>query len=105
MANFKKSKNLLQQRDEYARYFDNLKGVDFSSDQTEVSDSRFAYLVNMYRDYKSGQGGAVETIPGFREVGFWNAPIYGIFVGDGNIFANIKEMYSKVFGMFTMKKK
>ena len=23
----------------------------------------------------------------------------------GNIFANIKEMYSKVFGMFTMKKK
>ena len=89
MSNFKKSKNLLQQRDEYARYFDNLKGVDFSSDQTEVSDSRFAYLVNMYRDYKSGQGGAVETIPGFREVGFWNNPIYGIFVGDGNIFAHI----------------
>lgn len=68
MATLKTAKNLLQNRDEYARYFTNFRGVDFSSDHTEVSDQRFAYLVNMWRDYKSGEGGAVETIPGYRRV-------------------------------------
>ena len=78
MASFKNKKNLLQTRDEYARYFDNLRGVDFSSDQNDVDDSRLAYLVNMYRDYKSGQGGAIETIPGFREIYNFESGINGI---------------------------
>ena len=89
MASFKNSKNLLQQSGEYARYFDNLRGVDFSSDQTEVLDSRFAYLVNMYRDYKSGQGGCVETIPGFRLIRDFGAHINGIHIGNNNIFVHI----------------
>lgn len=89
MANFKSKKNLLQQRGEYARYFDQLRGVDFSSDHNDVEDSRFAYLVNMYRDYQSGQGGAVETIPGFRnEVGY-NKNINGIHVGYNKIFIHV----------------
>lgn len=86
MASFKNKKNLLQQRGEYARYFDRLRGVDFSSDHNDVEDSRFAYLVNMYRDYKSGQGGAVETIPGFRSVKYYGTHINGIHVGYDKIF-------------------
>lgn len=86
MASFKNKKNLLQGRDEYARYFDNLRGVDFSSDQNDVADNRFAYLVNMYRDYKSGQGGAIETIPGFRKIIEGDVPINGIHVGDRHVY-------------------
>lgn len=50
----------------YSKYYGDFRGVDFSSDHTQVADQRLAYAVNMYRDYKSGQGGALETIPGFR---------------------------------------
>lgn len=86
MASFKNKKNLLQQRGEYARYFDRLRGVDFSSDHNDVEDSRFAYLVNMYRDYQSGQGGAVETIPGFRTLKRSLGTINGIHVGNNQIY-------------------
>ncbi len=62
------AKNLVKSKDEYTRYFGTFAGVDFSSDHTEVSDSRFAFLKNMYKDYQSGQGQAIETIPGFRRI-------------------------------------
>lgn len=52
----------------YSKLYDNLRGVDFSSDHTRVADNRFAYLCNMYKDYKSAQGNGVETIPGYREL-------------------------------------
>lgn len=65
MAN-KTAKNLLTSRDVYNRYYGEFRGVDLSSDHTRVSDDRFAYLVNMYKDYGSGQGKAVETIAGYR---------------------------------------
>ena len=89
MASFKNSKNLLSQKSEYARYFDNLRGVDFSSDQNDVADSRLAYLVNMYRDYKSGQGGAIETIPGFRAIRDFGGQINGIHIGNNKVFLHI----------------
>lgn len=57
---------LLNQNDEKSRYYGDFRGVDFSSDHTKVHDSRLAYCVNMYRDYQSGQGQALETVPGFR---------------------------------------
>ena len=74
----KTAKNLLSSRDSYNRYFGNFRGVDFSNDHTNVDDSRFAYAVNMYRDYQSGQGVAIETIPGFRVLKHYSEPIYGI---------------------------
>ncbi len=89
MASFKNKKNLLQQRGEYARYFDRLRGVDFSSDHNDVEDSRFAYLVNMYRDYQSGQGGAVETIPGFRALREGFSQFNGIHIGNGDVFFHL----------------
>lgn len=60
------SNNLLGNKTVYNRYFGDFRGVDFSSDHTQVNDARLSYLVNMYRDYRSGQGKALETIPGFR---------------------------------------
>lgn len=60
------AKNFLTRSDVYNRYYGDFRGVDFSSDHTQVSDNRFAYLVNMYKDYGSGQGKAIETIPGYR---------------------------------------
>lgn len=97
MASFKNKKNLLQQRGEYARYFDQLRGVDFSSDHNDVEDSRFAYLVNMYRDYQSGQGGAVETIPGFRkERIFGDVAIHGIHVGYNKVFIHHGRILAQI---------
>ena len=66
MAKLKTAKNLLQKRDEYSRYYGDFRGVDFSSDHTQVHDQRLAYSVNMFKDYQSGQGKAIETVPGFR---------------------------------------
>ncbi len=64
---YKKTKNLLGSRDTFNRYYGDFRGVDFSSDHTQVLPQRFAYAVNMYKDYGTGQGRAVETIPGFRK--------------------------------------
>lgn len=58
--------SILQSKQEYSRYYGDFRGVDFSSDHTQVHDQRLAYAVNMYRDYHSGQGKAIETIAGFR---------------------------------------
>jgi len=57
---------MLGNKEEYSRYYGDFRGVDFSNDHTQVHDQRFAYAVNMYRDYQSGQGKCIETIPGFR---------------------------------------
>lgn len=78
----REKKNLIGDGDQYSAYYGNFRGVDFSSDHTQVDKRRFAYLVNMYKDYQSAQGQAIETIPGFRAV--MNLPeaggstIYGI---------------------------
>ncbi len=61
-----KTKNLLKSRDVYNKYYGDFRGVDFSSDHTQVNEQRLAYSVNMYKDYQSGQGKALETIAGFR---------------------------------------
>ena len=57
---------MLKGKSEYSRYYGDFRGVDFSSDHTLVNDSRFPYLVNMYKDYAAGGGQSIETIPGFR---------------------------------------
>ena len=64
----KTKKNLIKTPTEYTRYYGDFRGVDFSSEQTEVHDQRFAYAVNMYRDYRNSEGNVLETIPGFRRV-------------------------------------
>lgn len=65
--NYKKQKNLIRSPDEYTRYYGDFRGVDFSSDHTEVHEQRLAYAINMYKDYRTGEGNAIETVPGFRK--------------------------------------
>jgi hypothetical protein len=65
---YKTAKNLLQNRDTYNAYYGDFRGVDFSSDHTQVHPNRLAYAVNMYKDYASAQGSCIETIPGYRRV-------------------------------------
>ena len=62
----KKEKNLVSSRSEYTSYYGDFRGVDFSSDHTQVRENRLAYSLNMYKDYRSKNGTAIETIPGFR---------------------------------------
>ena len=61
-----------------AREYTNLAGVDFSSDISKVALNRSPYSVNMYRDYLSEQGKAIETRPGFRKLAKLNGAINGI---------------------------
>ncbi len=68
MAKIKTEKNLLGKRDQYNAYYGDFRGVDFSNDHTQVLPNRLAYSVNMYKDYWSKQGKAIETFPGFRRV-------------------------------------
>lgn len=55
-------------RKEYAASYTDMRGVDFTSDPSEVSPQRFAYLKNMYKNYRSENGTAIETIPGYRKI-------------------------------------
>ena len=65
---------------EYRRYYGDFRGVDFSTDVTQVSDKRFCTAVNVYKDYQTSNGNGIETIPGFRKR--FEAPnhsrVYGI---------------------------
>ena len=65
--------------DTYTQQYSNFIGADMSSDPREVSRNRLAYSVNMWRDYESEQGAAVETFPGFRKVANSLGKVHGIY--------------------------
>lgn len=88
MAN-KTAKNLLTNGEEYNQYYGDFRGVDFSSDHSQVHAQRLAYSVNMYKDYLSGEGKAIETIPGFRRR--FQAP-------DGSVIYGIHKLTQKIDG-------
>lgn len=60
------------------RVYSNFAGVDFTSDSSQVQLNRSPNSVNMYKDYKSSLGQAIETRPGFINLLELNAEIYGI---------------------------
>ena len=63
----------------YHRHFSALRGVDFSSDPSEVSHSHFTLLENMWCDPVTLDGVATEVFPGYRTFARFNLPIYGIY--------------------------
>ena len=67
---------------EYARVLPGVegafRGVDFSSAPEQVKPYRFVDCQNMYRDYRSAEGGAVETIPGYRLLHSFGKRINGV---------------------------
>lgn len=50
----------------YTRTYRDFAGIDVSSEPSEVHDRRFAYAMNVWKDYHNENGEAVETAPGFR---------------------------------------
>lgn len=64
---------------QYTRSYGDLRGVDLSSDPAQVSPARPTYLVNMYRDYDSENGAAIETIPGYRRLFHFDGTVHGIW--------------------------
>lgn len=63
----------------YHRIFSSLRGVDFSSDPSEVAPSHFTMLENMWCDPKTEDGVATETFPGYRTFAHFDAPIHSIY--------------------------
>lgn len=71
----------------YTRSYSDFIGVDLSSDPKAVSPNRLAYSVNMWRDYESEQGAAIETFPGFRRLVNGLGTVHGLYnfrAKDGN---------------------
>ncbi|MBE6689842.1 MAG: hypothetical protein E7590_00990 [Ruminococcaceae bacterium] len=68
----RKYADLAAARTEYARLLPDTKqgfrGVDLASSPHRAAPYRLPDCRNMYRDYRSDEGGAVETIPGFRRL-------------------------------------
>ena len=54
--------------EQFVRQYAAFRGVDFSSDPSDVADYRVAYAENMWRDYQNGNGDMIETIPGYRAI-------------------------------------
>lgn len=63
----------------YTQHYSNFIGVDMSSDPRAVSRNRLAYAKNMWRDYESEQGEAIETFPGFRRLVRGLGAVRGLF--------------------------
>ncbi|MBQ8908173.1 MAG: leucine-rich repeat domain-containing protein [Clostridia bacterium] len=63
----------------YTRSFSRFRGVDFSVDDTSLSLDRFANLKNMWKDWQSDDGPAVEAFPGYRLFASFGSKIYGIY--------------------------
>ncbi|MBR2324648.1 MAG: leucine-rich repeat protein [Clostridia bacterium] len=75
----KNTSNLIKSKSQYNRHYHNMRGVDFTGDGSNIDPDRFAYLENMYRDYDGEGEGITESIPGFRRLHAFGAPIHGLF--------------------------
>lgn len=68
----KNEQNIISKPSEYNRYLPGVsggfRGVDLTSNPASVVPYRFSWLENMWKDYDSEQGGAIETVPGYRRV-------------------------------------
>lgn len=64
---------------EYSRQLSNFRGIDATSEASNVALNRFHFAQNMYKDYRSGQGVAIETFPGTRELESYDGAINGMF--------------------------
>lgn len=89
---------------EKSRVYGNFRGVDFTSDPSQVSPYRFSHCVNMWKDYESQNGIAVETFPGYRRLATASGNMNGIHKFGDKIYCHIgKILYLLEKGEFTQK--
>lgn len=74
---------------EQSRVYGNFRGVDFTSDPAQVSPYRFSHCVNMWKDYESQNGIAVETFPGYRRLATAVGDMNGIHKFGNKIYCHI----------------
>ena len=74
---------------EQSRVYGNFRGVDFTSDPAQVSPYRFSHCVNMWKDYESQNGIAVETFPGYRRLATASGNMNGIHKFGDEIYCHI----------------
>ncbi len=67
------TKKSLNEGSVYSRHYENFGGL-----RDDARAPRGPYLLNMYRDYKSG-GTAIETVPGFRRIAGLSGRVQAIF--------------------------
>lgn len=63
----------------YQRLLGDFGGLDCTSDPAGVASNRFVRLDNLWRDYRAGDGNAIETFPGFRRLRKYEGAIHGIW--------------------------
>ena len=72
------------------REYRGFRGVDLTSDPTQTAPYRSPYGINVYKDYTSANGQAIETFPGYRRLAGFDRPIYGLHVcakaGDEGVY-------------------
>lgn len=62
----------------YTKVYKDFLGVDLTSEPSEVEDRRLHRILNMWRDYRSQEGAALETAPGFEKLASFGGKINGI---------------------------
>ena len=74
-------KNLLKNKAVYTRLYQDMGGVNLNDTcKADEKTLRFAYCENMYRDYESGSGEVIESIPGYRQIAYLGQRINGIHI-------------------------
>ena len=63
----------------YLRALGDFIGLDCASEPSRISTRRMARCLNMWRDYESENGGAIETMPGWRRIVSASGKVNGIF--------------------------
>lgn len=90
--------NVPKNRTPKSRVYASLRGVDFSSEPSEVSLSRSPDALNVYKDYSSALGQAIQTRPGFKKAGSAEGKIYGIHIFGNDVLIHHKNRIGKASG-------
>ena len=78
----KRHRNIIDSEAQYTKIYKEMRGVDLTGAESSP-EQRYAYAENMYIDY-DGDGLAIESVPGFRKIYSFDAPINGIYTQNLN---------------------
>ncbi len=75
-----KTSGITSKKAEYALSYEAMRGVDLSTDGSNIERYRYAYLENMYRDYNGDGCVLIESVPGFRRIAALKKKIHRIYL-------------------------
>ncbi len=80
----------------YLRELGDFIGLDCASETSRISTRHMARCLNMWRDYESENGGAIETVPGWRRIVSGLGRVNGIFAFLGFTVLHIGDRVYRV---------